>query len=116
MPIALSIHNIFAMLVAAGAVGIVWWRWGRRAMIYVLTVQILIGAWVLMSGIKASSLHYIFALLAWAGYMAANAIERRGGRENVALAVTIAASGCVLVGFAIGQWLVKGERLFFLAA
>ena len=108
MPIALSIHNIFAMLVAAGAVGIVWWRWGRRAMIYILTVQILIGIWVLMSGIKASSLHYAFALLGWAGYMAANAIERRGGRENLALAITIAASGCVLVGFAIGQWLVKG--------
>jgi len=108
MPIALTVHNVFAMLVAAGAVGIVWWRWGRRIMLYVLTLQILSGAWVIISGVRANSLHYTFAVLAWAGYMAANAIERRGGRENLALAVTVASSACVLVGFAIGQWLVKG--------
>jgi hypothetical protein len=108
MPIALTVHNIFAMLVTAGAVCIVWWRWGRRAMIYILTVQILIGIWTVTSGLKASSLHYTFALLGWIGYMVANGIERRGGRENLALAVTVAGSACVLVGFAIGQWLVKG--------
>jgi len=108
MPIALSIHNIFAMLVAAGAVAIVWWRWGRRVMLYLLSVQILIGAWVVFGGLRANSLHYTFALLGWIGYMIANGIERRGGRENLALAVTIGSSACVLVGFAIGQWLAKG--------
>ncbi|MFN2459402.1 MAG: hypothetical protein ABR591_01720 [Candidatus Velthaea sp.] len=107
MPVALSVHYVFAMLVAAGAVAIVWWRWGRRIMLYALSLHILIGVWVIVSGMRAPSLHLAFAGLGWAGYMAANAIGRRPNRENAALAVTIGASACVLVAFAIGQWALK---------
>ena len=108
MTTALTVHYIFAMLVAAGAVAIVWWQWGRRVMLYVLSVHILVGLWVIFSGSKAPTLHYVFALLAWIGYMAANGIGKRVGRENVALAVTILSSVFVLIAFAIGQWAVKG--------
>jgi hypothetical protein len=104
----LSLHNDLAMAVAAAAVLIIWWRWGRRVMLYLLTVHIAVGGWVLATGLRAPSLHYIFALLAWFGYMAANAVGRRPGRENVALAITLGASVCVLVAFSIGQWAVKG--------
>jgi hypothetical protein len=107
MPIALTVHNIFAMLVVAGAVGIVWWRWGRRVMLYLLTLQIILGVGVIFSGPRANVLHYTFAVLGWIGYMVANGIERRGGRENLALAVTLGSSACVCVAFAIGQWLMK---------
>jgi hypothetical protein len=95
------------MLVAAGAVLLVWWPLGRRVMLYVVTLQILLGGWVLATHLKAPSLHYGFAVLGWIGYMVANGIGRRAGRENLALAITIASSACILVAFSIGQWAVK---------
>lgn len=76
-------------------------------LLYLLTVHMLAGAWVIASGMKAPSLHYTFALLGWFGYMAANGIGRRPERENLALGITIAASVCVLVAFAVGQWALK---------
>jgi hypothetical protein len=78
-------------------------------MLYLLTVHILVGGWVLSTHLRAPTLHYVFALLGWAGYMAANGIGRRPGRENVALAITIFSSVCVLIAFAIGQWAVKAS-------
>lgn len=77
-------------------------------MLYLLTLQIIVGAWVIFSGLKAPSLHYAFALIAWFGYMAAGAVGKRAGKENVALAITIASSVLILIAFSIGQWAVKG--------
>jgi len=86
----------------------VWWPLGRRIMIYALTVHIAIGIWVIVSGLQAPILHYIFASLGWIGYMVANPMSKRAGRENAAFALTIASSVFVLVAFAIGLWAVKG--------
>ena len=104
----LSVHYALAMAVAAAAILIVWWRWGRRILLYLLTIHLAFGVYVITTGLRAPSLHYGFALIAWAGYMVANALGRRPGRENLALGITIGSSVCVLVAFAIGQWAVKG--------
>ena len=104
----LSVHYALAMAVVASAVLLVWWRWGRRVLLYLLTIHIAVGLWVIVSGLSAPSLHYAFAVLAFIGYMVANAIGRRPGRENLALGISIAASVCVLTAFSIGQWAVKG--------
>jgi hypothetical protein len=93
--------------VGASAVLLIWWPWGRRVLLYLLTVHILVGGWVLSTHLQAPTLHYVFALLGWFGYMAANGVGRRAGKENVALAITIGSSVCVLLAFAIGQWAVK---------
>jgi hypothetical protein len=106
---ALLVHYGLAFLVAAGAVLVIWWPLGRRILLYLLTVHILVGGWVLSTHLRAPTLHYIFALLGWFGYMAANGIGRRAGRENVALAITIGSSVFVLIAFAIGQWAVKAS-------
>jgi hypothetical protein len=103
----LYVHYGLAFLVAASAVLLVWWQWGRRILLYLLTLHIIVGAWVIFSGLKAPSLHYAFALLAWFGYMAANAVGRRAGKEKLALGITIASSVFVLIAFSIGQWAVK---------
>jgi hypothetical protein len=87
----------------------VWWPWGRRVMLYLLTVHILVGGWVLSTHLRAPTLHYVFALIGWFGYMAANGVGRRPGRENAALAITIFSSVAVLIAFAIGQWAVKAS-------
>jgi hypothetical protein len=106
---ALLLHYGLAFLVAATAVVLIWWPWGRRVMLYLLTVHILVGGWVLSTHLRAPTLHYVFALIGWFGYMAANGIGRRPGKENVALAITIFSSVAVLIAFAIGQWAVKAS-------
>ena len=73
-------------------------------MLYLLTVHILVGGWVLSTRLQAPTLHYVFALLGWFGYMAANGIGRRAGKEDVAQGITILSSIFVLLAFAIGQW------------
>lgn len=107
MPAALTVHYVFGMVVAAGAVGVAWWRWGRRMLLYALTLQILLGLWAAAAGMRPPLLHLAFAVLGWGGYMAANAVARRPRGENVSLAIALAASACVLVAFAIGQWYLK---------
>ncbi len=109
MNYALPLHYGLAFLIAASAVLLIWWPWGRRVMLYLLTVHILVGGLVLSTHLRAPALHYIFALLGWFGYMAANGIGRRPGKENVALAITIFSSVLVLIAFAIGQWSVKAS-------
>jgi hypothetical protein len=65
---------------------------GRRITLYILTLQIALGVWLIFTGLRAPSEHYGLAILAWIGYMAANGIGRRPGRERVALIITIVSS------------------------
>jgi cytochrome bd-type quinol oxidase subunit 2 len=111
--LALTVHNGLAMLVAALAVVAIWWQLGRRILLYVLTLHILVGIWVIVAEHSATPqhfgappLHYAFALLGWAGYMVSNAVAKRG-REKAALGLAIASSVFVLVAFSIGQWATK---------
>ena len=106
---ALLVHYGLAFLVAAAAVLLIWWPWGRRVMLYLLTVHILVGGWVLSTHLRAPTLHYLFAVLGWFGYMAANGIGRRPGKQNMALAITIGSSVAVLVAFAIGYGALKAS-------
>jgi hypothetical protein len=105
--LSLHVHQGVAYLVAALAIAGIWWNLGRRILLYVLTLQILLGIWVLLSGNNVSPLHYSFAVLAWIGYMIANAIARRGN-DKAALGIAVASSVLVLVAYGIGQVAVKG--------
>ncbi len=98
----LVVHLAVGILVAACAALLVWRQLGRRITLYVLTVQILLGIWLIVGGMRAGSTHYALAIVAWIGYMAANGIARRPGRERVALAITIVSSICVLIAAYLG--------------
>jgi hypothetical protein len=98
----LTVHYIVAFLVVALGVLFVWQQLGRRVMLYALTLQIALGVWLIVQGLKAPSTHYALAIVAWIGYMAANAIWKRG-RKNVAIGITVACTLMVLVAFYLGQ-------------
>jgi hypothetical protein len=96
MNYVLVVHLAIGILVAACAALLVWQRTGRRITLYVLTVQILLGIWLIVEGLRASRGHYGLAIIAWIGYMAANGIARKEGRGNLVLAITVVSTLCVL--------------------
>jgi hypothetical protein len=102
----LTVHYVVAFLVVALGVLFVWQQLGRRVMLYALTLQIALGVWLIVQGLRAPSLHYALAIVAWIGYMAANGIWKRG-RKNVAVGITIACTLCVIAAFGLGQYAVR---------
>ena len=65
---------------------------GRRIALYVLTLQILVGIWLMVTWATKSRAPNITALavLAWIGYMAANGIAQTpGSRRILFIAITI---------------------------
>lgn len=103
----LTAHLWLGVVVAALAVLFVWQLRGRRITLYVVTLQIVLGVVLMVQGLQVPWYHYGLALVAWGGYMAANAMARREGRARPALIVTIVASALLLIAFAIGQHAVK---------
>jgi len=107
----LTIHLWIGFAVVALAVLAVWQRTGRRVTLYAVTLQILVGIVLVVQGLRGPWYHYALAVLAWAGYMAANALGRRPGGGRTALVVTAIASLLVLIAFGIGQQAVRGAAL-----
>jgi hypothetical protein len=101
MNYVLVVHLWVGILVAACAALLVWRQMGRRVTLYVLTLQIALGIWLLAIGLRVPPEHYGLAILAWIGYMAANGIAKRG-RGNVALAITIVSTLFVLGALYLG--------------
>ncbi len=95
MNYVLVVHLAVGILVAACAALLVWRQMGRRITLYILTLQIALGIWLIFTGLRAPSEHYGLAILAWIGYMAANGIAKRG-RGQAALIITIVSTLCVL--------------------
>jgi hypothetical protein len=95
MNYVLVVHLVVGILVAACAALLVWRQIGRRITLYVLTLQIALGIWLIVGGLKVAPEHYGLAVIAWVGYMAANGIARRG-RDRVALIITVVSTVCVL--------------------
>jgi hypothetical protein len=102
MNYVLVVHLAIGILVAACAALLVWRQMGRRITLYVLTLQILVGIWLIVTGLHAGREHYGLAVVAWIGYMAANGIARRPGRGGVVMAITIVSSLCVLGALYLG--------------
>jgi hypothetical protein len=102
----LTVHLWLGALVAALAVFAVWRRPGRRVTLYVVTLQILIGIILLVQGLRVNWAHPALAIVGWAGYMAANAMSRRG-RVAVAIVIAVVASLLILITFGLGQQAVR---------
>jgi hypothetical protein len=102
MNYVLVVHLVVGILVALCAALFVWRLSGRRITLYVLTLQILLGIGLVVSGLRAPSAHYGLAIVAWIGYMAANGIARRPGRERIVLAITVISSLLVFAAAYLG--------------
>jgi len=85
----------------------IWRRPERRFTLYVVTLQILLGIGVIAMGLRAPWYHIALAIIGWAGYMVANAVGRRPGKERLGLAIAVVSSLLILVTFGIGQHAVK---------
>jgi hypothetical protein len=103
----LTLHLWVGMVVVALAVLAVWQRPGRRITLYVVTLQLLLGVVLMVEGLKVPWYHYALAILAWAGYMAANGMARGNAGRRTILLVTAVSSLLLLVAFAIGQGVVR---------
>lgn len=100
------------LLVVLAAAGLIWRYPGRRITLYVLTLQILLGITLIFKGYRPPAIHWIFAVTAWALYMAANAAVKRapeGSRLPIILAVV--ASLLVLATYGIGQSAMHAQAL-----
>jgi len=102
MNTVLIVHLVVGILVALVAALWVWQQLGRRVMLYLLTLQIAIGIYLIVVGLKAPSAHYTLALVAWIGYMAANGMFRKPERRQLALGITGLSTVLVLVAFYLG--------------
>jgi hypothetical protein len=98
----LVVHLVLGILVALCAALLVWRKPGRRITLYLLTVQIILGVYLLSRGIKVRPEHYTLAILAFVGYMVANAMSRRPGRERVVMIVTVVSTVFVLGALVLG--------------
>jgi len=57
---------------------------------------------VLSRGVKVRPEHYTLAIIAWIGYMVANAMSRRPGRERAVMIVTVVSTVLVLGALVLG--------------
>jgi hypothetical protein len=99
----LVVHLAVGILVAGCAALLVWWKLGRRIVLYLLTLQILLGIWLIVSGHQAPPPHYALAVLAWIGYMAANFASREPDQGRNVMILTVLSSAMVLLAAYIGS-------------
>jgi hypothetical protein len=105
MPAILTVHTVVGVIVVLTALLLVWRRAGRRFMLYALTIQIILGIAVASAGYRPAAEHWVTAVLGWAGYMAANGLQRRRGAASAGTvrALTIFSSLLVLWAFYVGM-------------
>ncbi len=99
----LTVHLWVAFVVVFLAVAAVWRRSQRRMTVYVVTVQVLLGAVLVAQGLRTPWYHPALAVLGWSGYMAANAAARRDPASRRALAIAAVSSLLILTAFYAGR-------------
>ncbi len=102
MQSVVTIHLYLGILAVVAALALVWRLPGRRITLYLLTVQILLGIWLVSSGLRISWVHILCAVVAWVLYMAANGVARRKPGSKLILIFTAIASLLVVFAGAIG--------------
>ena len=98
----LVVHLVLGIVVALSAALFVWRKSGRRITLYLLTVQIFIGIYLLSQGLRVRPEHYTLAFVAFVGYMVANGMGRKPGTERNVMIVTGVSTVLVLVALFLG--------------
>lgn len=99
----LTVHLYLGLLTVVAALTLVWRRSGRRITLYVLTLQILLGLYLMYVGLRVPMVHMLLALVAWGLYMAANVVERKQPQSKLVLIFTVTASLLVIAAAGIGS-------------
>ena len=103
----LTVHLWIGYIVVFLAVAAAWHVPRRRITLYAVTLQIAIGVVLVVQGWKAPWYHYALAVLAWIGYMAANAMARRSPAARNVLLVSGVSTLLILIAFYVGMRAVK---------
>jgi hypothetical protein len=99
----LNLHLAAGTIVVIAAILLVWRRPQRRIVLYFVTVQIILGLIAMFSGYRPIAAHLALAILGWAGYMAANGLERDPAKLPIARIIAGASSLCLLFAFYLGR-------------
>ena len=100
------IHYIVALIVIAALIVAVVTPVGRRVALWALALQLLVGLWLIFTGLRPSPWHpalWLFAAL----FTQAAIFAGRGGRRAIAILLTVLALACATGAFYLG---LLGQR------
>lgn len=94
-PVILNVHNIIGGILVLSSLAAIFWPPARRYILYVLVLQIVLGAAVWgITKLPPPPAHWILAILNGGTYAMATAFERKGRPKGLVL-------GALAVGFVI---------------
>ncbi len=105
----LNAHYALGFVVFLTALVAIFWGPARRYVLYLLVLQIVLGAltwWI--GGAAPPALHWILAILVGGIYAMASAFERRGRPRGVVMGVLALGALIVAYVFYLGMHAVKG--------
>ncbi len=100
----LATHYAFGLLVVIAAVAAIFWRPARRIVIYMLLVQIALGAaGLFVLNLKVPAAHWVLSLVVGGVYSAATIAEKRGKSPQLAVGLAAACALIIAFIFRLGQ-------------
>lgn len=102
MHTALTVHYIWAFVVILTVVWAIWHPLGRRAALWALVVQLLLGLWVMAVGGRVSWLHTVLWLVAAVSIQAGAIMAKRNAGPVPTLLIALGAA-CAAWTFHLGQ-------------
>ena len=107
MQTALLLHYAWAFVVIATVLWAIWQPLGRRAALWALIVQLLLGVWLMATGRSVSWLHPALWLAAAVLIQAGAILARRNSGPLPTLLIALGAA-CAALTFHVGQASVAG--------
>ena len=106
--ILLNVHYGIGYLIVLTSLAAIFWEPARRFVLYVLVLQILVGAAVWgVTKIAPPPLHWILAILNGGTYAMGTAFARRGRPKPLILAVYVIGFAIFAVVFSLGMHAVR---------
>jgi len=108
-PALIMVHWLMALMVLVAAIAAIFLRGARRAVQYIIGIQMLIGV-VMWVGTKfvPSTAHMALAVAAAGGFGVAAAFERRGRPKNVVVALSAVSALLVALVIYLGMQAARG--------
>ena len=103
MSLIVTLHWVLGLAIVACAAILSWRYTGRRIALYLLTAQILLGAWLISTGLRPPMAHWLLAVAAWVLYMGANAATKRAPQSRLSLILSVVALLAIVATFGIGS-------------
>ena len=105
----LNVHNVTGLLLILLSIVAIFWIPARRYVLYLLVLQIIIGAVVWASGLRVPPQHWILAILNGGVYAMATAFERRSRPQALVLGTLVVGTLIFAYVFYVGQHAVSAS-------